>query len=164
MSMLSRRVGAAVIVAVVVALDQVTKAWALRSLPGESIPLLPTLELDLSFNTGISFGAGAEFGQVFGAVISVIVLILARVVWVEQSTVRAFLLAAVLGGAIGNLADRILRADDGLFSGTVVDFIDVSWFAVFNVADMFVTCCLAALLLFEATAERRSHALEDSES
>jgi signal peptidase II len=164
MSVLSRRVVAAVIVAVVVALDQLTKAWALRSLPGRSIPLLPTLEFDLSFNTGISFGAGAEFGQVFGLVISVIVIVLARVVWSEGSTVRAFLLAAVLGGAIGNLADRILRAENGVFSGTVVDFIDVSWFAVFNVADMFVTCCLAALLLFEAAAERRSNALDGSQS
>ena len=100
----------------------------------------------------------------FGALISVIVVILARVVWLEQSEPRAFLLAAVLGGAIGNLTDRILRAEDGIFSGTVVDFIDVSWFAVFNGADMFVTWCLAALLLFEAATERRSSTLDGSRS
>ena len=164
MSELSRRIVAVAIVVVVIVLDQVTKSWALTSLPGRTIPLLPTLEFDLSFNSGISFGAGAEFGQVFGVVISVIVVILARVVWLEKSPVRSFLLAAVLGGAIGNLADRILRAESGLFSGTVVDFIDVSWFAVFNVADMFVTCCLAVLLLFEVTAERRSDVLESEKS
>ena len=44
------------------------------------------------------------------------------------------------GGAISNLLDRIFRADDGVLSGEVVDFIDVTWYAVFNVADIFVVC------------------------
>lgn len=163
MSVVWRRFASLGVVAVVVALDQVTKAWALENLADAPIPLVPTLELDLSFNTGISFGAGAQFGQFFGALISVIVVILARAVWMEADTIRALLLAAVLGGAIGNLADRVLRAEEGLFSGTVVDFIDVSWFAVFNVADMFVTCCLAVILLLEVTQHRQGAPAQSSD-
>ena len=48
--------------------------------------------------------------------------------------------AVILGGALGNLIDRVARADDGPLSGQVIDFIDVSWYAVFNVADIFVVC------------------------
>ncbi len=81
----------------------------------------------------------------------------------EADTIRALLLAAVLGGAIGNLADRVLRAEEGLFSGTVVDFIDVSWFAVFNVADMFVTCCLAVILLLEVAQHRHGAPAQSSD-
>jgi signal peptidase II len=160
MTIMWRRLTSIGVVGVVILLDQLTKAWALENLSDASIPLVPTLELDLSFNTGISFGAGAEFGQVFGAIISVIVVVLARAVWMETDTSRALLLAAVLGGAIGNLADRVLRAEEGLFSGEVVDFIDVSWFAVFNVADVFVTCCLAVMLILETVRHRRQTAVD----
>ena len=66
--------------------------------------------------------------------------------------------AAILGGALGNLIDRVVRADDGLLSGNVVDFIDVTWYAVFNVADMFVVCGCIVLVLYEL--RHRSDAAE----
>ncbi len=55
----------------------------------------------------------------------------------------------ILGGALGNLGDRIFRADDGVLSGAVVDFIDVTWYAVFNLADVFVVCGATVFALVE---------------
>ncbi len=56
----------------------------------------------------------------------------------------------VLGGAAGNLVDRALRAGDGFLGGAVVDFIDLQWYPVFNIADIAVVG--GALLLLVATA------------
>ena len=56
-------------------------------------------------------------------------------------------LAIATGGAIGNIWDRISRATDGPLTGEVVDFIAVDWFAIFNVADIFTTCGIAAWAL-----------------
>ncbi|MCB1027813.1 MAG: signal peptidase II, partial [Microthrixaceae bacterium] len=52
-------------------------------------------------------------------------------------------------GALGNLLDRLFRANDGLLSGKVVDFVAVTWYAVFNVADVFVVVGAIALLWLE---------------
>jgi signal peptidase II len=51
----------------------------------------------------------------------------------------------VLGGALGNLTDRVFREGTGLLGGAVVDFVDLQWWPVFNVADAAV--CVGALLL-----------------
>ena len=61
----------------------------------------------------------------------------------------------ILGGAIGNLVDRAARADDGVLSGAVIDFIDVTWYAVFNVADIFVVCGCLAFVGHELLLHRR---------
>jgi len=61
-------------------------------------------------------------------------------------------LCAIVAGALGNIADRIFR-EDGLLHGRVVDFIDVQWWPVFNVADSSITvgaCVLIAAMLMEA--------------
>ncbi len=157
MSTLQKRLAVVGTALAVIVLDQVSKAWALRELSDRTIPLFHTVEFDLSFNTGISFGAGASFGQAFGFLISGIVIVLLWVALRETRTSRALILGAVLGGAIGNLIDRVTRAREGVLSGDVVDFIDVSWFAVFNVADIFVVCGLGVLLVLESR-----HAREES--
>jgi len=59
---------------------------------------------------------------------------------------EAVALGLVLGGAIGNLIDRVLRGD-GVLNGAVVDFIDVEFFAVFNVADSAINIGVALLLV-----------------
>jgi signal peptidase II len=118
-----------VIVMAAVALDQVTKWWAESALDnGRVINVLPTLEFDLSYNSGFSFGTGSGFGPWIGLIVT------------AETRLRAAIAATILGGAISNLLDRIFRADDGVLSGEVVDFIDVTWYAVFNVADIFVVC------------------------
>jgi signal peptidase II len=59
----------------------------------------------------------------------------------------------VVGGAIGNLLDRVFREGGGLLGGAVVDFVDLQWWPVFNVAD--VAICVGAVLL-SLTASRES--------
>ena len=68
----------------------------------------------------------------------------------------------VLGGAAGNLTDRALRAGDGFLGGAVIDFIDVQWYPVFNVADMAVVG--GALLLLLATVRYHEAEAEAVES
>ncbi len=131
-------------------IDQLTKFWAINRLGrGRKIEILPTLELDLTYNSGFSFGIGAGYGSLVGVVV---ILVSGYIFWLlcqETSLVRSAIFAAILAGALGNLSDRLLRARDGFLSGNVVDFIDITWYAVFNVADMLVVCGCILLLLNE---------------
>lgn len=146
---------AALIVAGAVALDQATKEWALNRLSrGRSIDVLPTLEFDLAFNSGFSFSAGSGWGDMIGLVVIALCVFLGWQILREQRPRRVALYAIILGGAIGNLLDRVFRADDGFLSGEVVDFIDVTWYAVFNVADIFVVCGCIAFVIDEVLVHR----------
>lgn len=145
------------VVVVTVALDQVTKAWAESALgDGDTIELVPTLEFDLAYNSGFSFSTGAGFGPSIGIVVLGLIGFLVWQIAVSESMGRVWILATIMGGAIGNLADRLLRAEDGFLSGEVIDFIDVSWYAVFNVADMFVVCGAFTFAGFELVMHRRA--------
>ncbi|MEZ5379338.1 MAG: signal peptidase II [Acidimicrobiales bacterium] len=141
---------AATIIVFTIFTDWITKQWALSALSdGHRIPLLPTLEFDLLFNNGFSFGTGEGRGRLIG--IGVIGMVVYLAVQLHRATIvhRVVFFSIILGGAIGNLLDRIFRADDGFLTGSVVDFIDVSWFAVFNVADIYVVCGAIAFGLWE---------------
>lgn len=132
------RLGA--IAAVVVAFDQWTKHWATATLAGRpNIHVIGDLvQLTYTRNSGVAFGLGA--GLPFPYYLFSILAIVAILVMVTRRRithgVRHLALALILGGAIGNLIDR-------LASGEVVDFILLSWrhwqFPVFNVADSAVT-------------------------
>lgn len=131
----------AVIVTAAVALDQITKWWAESALDnGRVINVLPTLEFDLSYNSGFSFGTGSGLGPWIGLIVIAMCGFLGWLIVNAETRLRAAIAATILGGAISNLLDRIFRADDGVLSGEVVDFIDVTWYAVFNVADILVVC------------------------
>ncbi|MFT2712793.1 signal peptidase II [Clavibacter sp. Sh2126] len=143
---------AAVVVVVGFVLDQISKRWAVDSLGGgRQIELVPTVRFALVYNPGVSFGMGAEVGPLL--TVGIIALALGLAVWVgwqishRASTLQVLLLSAVLAGALGNLFDRITRAEDGPLSGHVVDFIAVEWFAVFNVADILTVCGMIAWAL-----------------
>ncbi|QIS42438.1 signal peptidase II [Clavibacter capsici] len=162
----SRPVVAALAVVVVVVgfvLDQLSKRWAVDALGGgETIPLFPTARFALVYNPGVSFGMGAEVGPAL--TIGIIALSLGLAVWVgwqirhRASLLQVLLLSAVLAGALGNLFDRITRAEDGPLSGHVVDFIAVEWFAVFNVADILTVCGMIAWAI--TTVFGRDHAAD----
>ncbi|MFV2038623.1 MAG: signal peptidase II [Acidimicrobiales bacterium] len=135
----SRFTVVAAIVVVELLLDQLTKAWAQSALDdGHSISVLPTLEFDLFYNSGFSFSTGTGRGSLVGVLVFAVVGYLLWLLSRETDTRRIVLFAVILGGALGNLSDRLFRAEDGFLSGEVVDFIDVSWYAVFNLADTFV--------------------------
>ena len=136
-----------VVAAAVLMLDQLSKIWATSALADRDIDLFWTLRLHLIRNTGSAFGVGSDFGRWLGLV--VIGVVIGVIVYARRVTDRRilFLLAGIVGGAVGNLIDRFVRADDGVLSGGVIDFIDLQWWPVFNVADMAVVCGAIGLML-----------------
>lgn len=139
----------------VLALDQASKQWAVGRLAGAPIEILPTVRLTLFLNDGASFSAGAGNGRVVGIFVIVIIGAVLRLIVTQRRPAVVLVLSVVLGGALGNLWDRIFRAEAGFLTGGVVDFIDVSWFAVFNVADTFVVVGALTYAFLEITAHRR---------
>lgn len=134
--------------AAVAAADQLTKWWALEALDdGRVVDLVWTLRLRLVFNTGAAFSSFQGLGPLLAvaAVAVAAVLLLNRRLMSQRWSAAAA--GCVAGGALGNLADRIFRSGDGFLGGAVVDFIDVQWWPVWNVADMGIVVGGAALVL-----------------
>ncbi len=116
------------------------------------------LDLELTYNSGASFGLGRGWAPIIGAVaVTVVVLLLASVRHVRSPALAAGL-GLVIGGALGNLADRIFRSHHG----AVVDFIALHFWPTFNVADscIVIGAVWAALVVSRhgpsTTAESRS--------
>lgn len=132
---------------VVVVLDQLTKWWAERALDGgRVIDIIWTLRFNLVYNSGAAFSTGRGLGPLLGIGAVIIVVVLVRLGRVFRSPLTAVALGAVLGGAVGNLLDRAFRDGSGGFlGGYVVDFIDLQWWPVWNVADMAIVCGAIAL-------------------
>jgi signal peptidase II len=128
------------VAAAVLALDQLTKWWAITTLAdGHVIPVVWTLQLALHQNTGAAFSMGRDSDWVRFLPVLVLVAV-GVIVWRSRTTLTtagAIAVGLIVGGAVGNMLDRALRTDGGgFFSGGVIDFIDVQWWPVFNVADM----------------------------
>lgn len=144
--------GAAIAVLV---LDQLSKWWAVAELcgppycdqPGRTIDLVWTLRFHYAENTGMAFSRGTGQGRIIGLVVVAIVVILVVVARRLRTAPQLALVGIVIGGALGNLVDRLARADAGFLSGGVVDFIDLQWWPVFNVADAAVVVGGIALAL-----------------
>ncbi len=140
------------LIAVIVASDQLTKQWALNRLSDNRvIDLVGSLRFKLAFNKGMAFSQATGAGPIIGALGFVVVIVI--VVWLRRSAQGAAAIAAglIVGGAIGNLADRLLRGDAWL-RGAVVDFIDVQWWPVFNVADAAIS--IGAVLMVVASLRK----------
>jgi signal peptidase II len=146
----------AVAVAVVV-VDQLTKWWAVRTLGDRDIDLFWTLRFNLSYNTGMAFSRGQDWGPLIGVVALVIVVVLLLSVKRHAGRLSEVTVGLIIGGAIGNIIDRLFR-DPGWLRGGVVDFIDFQWFPIFNVADMAITIGGALLILTSYLGSRRAHA------
>lgn len=116
-------------------LDILTKHLALRYLADGPNHILGPLYLRLTRNSGLAFGLGAGLGAWLSLVVLVVIGALFAYTRQVNNRFVLVLLGLVFGGALGNLVDRIFRASDGWFSGRVVDFIDLSHWPVFNVAD-----------------------------
>ena len=140
---------------VVVVLDQVSKTWALNALDdGRVIDVVWTLRFALGFNSGMAFSKAEGWGPVIGVVATVVLVYLLSTLRRAGSAVSATGLALVIGGASGNLVDRLFRGDAWM-RGSVVDFIDLQWWPVFNVADSAITVG-AVLLVLGALRESRA--------
>ncbi len=143
----------AILIGLIVLLDQVTKSWAVSALAnGHVVHVVGSLQFSLGFNSGFAFSQGQGLGPFVGVLAIVAVLFLLRAVRRAPTHMSALALCVIAAGAIGNIADRIFRGE-GWLHGRVVDFIDVQWWPVFNVADSSITvgaCALIAAMLMEA--------------
>ncbi|MCU1372829.1 MAG: lspA [Actinomycetia bacterium] len=135
------------VAAAVVAADHLTKWLALRELTTRDIHLVGSLRLHLVFNNGSAFGLGSKFAPVIALMAVGIVVSLLGVGRELRGRVPLVAIAAIVGGAVGNLLDRVFRHGSGFLGGPVVDFVDLQWWPVFNVADMAITCGAVALAL-----------------
>jgi signal peptidase II len=153
MATLGRLRGALFIAAGVVLVDQLTKHWAVNALHDRNIDLFWTLRFNLAFNTGMAFSQGTGIGPFIGIVALFVVIGLLIAIGRASSPLYTPAVGLIIGGAIGNLVDRLFRAP-GWFRGGVVDFIDVQWWPIFNVADMAVTVGGALLILSTLRDER----------
>lgn len=149
---------------VVVVVDQLTKLWAERRLEAgpcrpdgdECIDLIFGLRFHLVYNEGAAFSTGADFGPLFGVIALVMSVGLLVVASRRRDRWTPLLLGLIAGGAVGNLIDRVFRAEDGPLSGAVIDFIDLQWWPVFNVADSAVVIGVLAFIAYSLFEPERS--------
>ncbi|MER6100991.1 signal peptidase II [Streptomyces sp. NPDC001832] len=97
------------------------------------------LKFDVIRNPGAAFGFGEAYTIIFTFIAAAIIVVIIRLGRKLYSLPWAIALGLLLGGALGNLTDRIFRAP-GAFQGAVVDFIAPAHFAVFNLADSAIVC------------------------
>jgi signal peptidase II len=143
------------VAALVLATDQVAKSLAIAHLSiADSRPVVDgLLQLTLTFNSGAAFSFGTTATPVFASLALVVVFVIVAVSTIVRSTMWTLALGLLLGGAAGNLTDRLFRPP-GPFRGHVVDFLQLPHWPIFNVADMCVIS--AALLIMLATFTGRA--------
>ncbi|MGD0320534.1 MAG: signal peptidase II [Acidimicrobiales bacterium] len=134
------------VAAVVVIADQITKTWAVHRLAHGPVHVVWKLDLQLEFNSGSAFSLARGWAPILAAVTVVIVVLLLASVRRARSNLLAASIGLVVGGALGNLADRVLRS----YHGAVVDFIAFHFWPTFNVADaaIVIGALWAAFLLW----------------
>ena len=138
---------------VVIIFDQLTKTWAVNALDGGRIVhVVSSLQMNLTYNSGMAFSQGQGLGPLIGVLALLVVAVLLLSLRNSSDWRRLLATGLIIGGAVGNILDRIFRGD-GIFHGSVIDFIDLQWWPIFNVADMGV-CVGAALLIFSAARPR----------
>jgi signal peptidase II len=148
------------VVTVVVVLDQLVKRFALARLePGVFVPFLgERIGWQLIFNPGAAFGIPLP-PLVFPVVTLVVLVVVVRGMPESPAPLLVLSQGLILGGALGNVIDRVVRADAGPFTGKVVDFVAWGSFARFNVADAAITVGVALMvlaLLLEERHQRRA--------
>ena len=150
----------------VIAIDQLSKHWAVNALTGEPPQhVVWTLQWNLSFNSGMAFSTGQGIGPIIGLVALVVIVVVVLGVRKNQNP-----LVAVAAGFVAAAArerrgqrhrdvesDRLFRGD-GWLHGSVVDFIDFQWFPIFNVADMGVNIGGALFVLWSLFSKQEKPA------
>ncbi|APA97435.1 Signal peptidase II [Nocardia seriolae] len=155
-----------IIAAVLLGLDLLTKIIVVATMtPGKPIYLIGDwARLTLVRNPGAAFSMATGMTWLLTLVAAAVVIGVIRIGRTLRSLPWAIGLGMVLGGALGNLIDRLFRAP-GPLQGHVVDFVAVGWWPVFNVADSSIVCgavLLVALTVFgfepDGTRMHRQHA------
>ncbi len=145
---------AASVAAVVVVADQVTKDLAVDHLATAPVHLFGPVGLVLEYNTGVAFSLGAGSGWPVALAAAGLVAVLLALARSARSRAASTALGLVLGGALGNLADRLV----GGHHGAVVDFVHVGAWPTFNLADaaVVVGCVLLAVHLLRRQPASRA--------
>ena len=138
---------------VVVLADQLTKTWAVNNLVGRDVDVFWTLRFHLSFNTGMAFSRGQNWGPVIGVLALFVIVGLLLSPRRQPGRLTDISIGLIIGGALGNVLDRLFRSP-GWFRGAVVDWIDFQWFPIFNIADMGITIGGALLVIASWLAGR----------
>ena len=130
------------------ALDQLTKVAAVAWLvDGTSVTVVPDVFwLTLTRNAGAAFSTGTGFTIVLTIIAVAVVITVLRLAARLRDRGWALGLGLLLGGALGNLTDRLLR-DPAPLRGRVVDFLHLTHWPVFNVADIALTCAAITIVL-----------------
>ena len=150
--------------AIAFSLDQLTKRWVLSNIPaGSRRPFIPgVLDLFHVQNDGAAFSIGSGRPLFFAALTAVVVLGMIYAVMREKNLPYPLIaiLGLVAGGGIGNGLERVAH-------GSVTDFLATTFmnFAIFNVADIFVTCgIIAACIYWFAWDSKRRSSENDGEA
>ena len=138
--------------------DQISKILVVKhfEISNQAIILTDFLSLDLIRNDGIAFGLlGFENTSIYNLITIIISLIIIYVLYLIKTSnaIMAYFFAMITGGALGNLADRILH-------NSVPDFIDFHykdfhWF-IFNIADIFISVGVFGLIVLEITQKKNA--------
>lgn len=135
-------------------LDRISKAWVERSLPGKPVDVIPgVLTLRFTTNSGGAFSIGGSTPWVFATATIVVSIVIMATAFRHRSSLTAVALGLILGGALGNLTDRIVRGPG--FSGQVVDFVDLHVWPIFNVADSAIVVGAVLLAIGSFRSDRR---------
>jgi signal peptidase II len=144
--------GLAGIAVVTYAADQLSKAWAVRTLTDEAPRSLlgSFLQLDIIRNPGAAFSLGTGSTWVLTVIAVVVLAVIVRTSRRLGSTGWTWALGLLLGGSLGNLTDRIIR-EPGLGQGHVVDFLNYNNWFIGNVADIAIVSAAALIGILAVT-------------
>jgi signal peptidase II len=147
----------------VLVLDQLTKAWALSGLEeGVRHPVLgDALGIQLLFNPGAALGLATGTTWLLTLIALVVIVVIVRVSRRLGSTGWAIALGLLLGGAVGNLIDRLVR-EPGFGRGHVIDFIAYGNLFVGNVADIAIVVAAGLLMILSFRGVRLDGSREDA--
>ena len=148
---------AGAVAAAVFVLDQATKVLALDRLSETvRVPVLPSFDLTLAWNYGVSFGMFGSGGTPPWVFVLVSLAICSFLIWQLKRTEERIAIIGyglIIGGAIGNVVDRLIH-------GAVVDFLLLYWdryyWPVFNIADVAITCGVGLILIDSLWPKRAS--------
>ncbi len=148
---------ATVLIAMIIVLaDQISKHWAVSNLSAAPARhVVWTLQWNLTYNRGMAFSSGTGLGPVIGLIAIGIVVVLLACVGKVPGRLPRVAAGFVVGGALGNVVDRLFRGD-GWLRGAVVDFVDFQWFPIFNIADVAVNVGGGLFLLWSFVGQQPS--------
>lgn len=145
---MTKRFGTALgIAGAVVLADLLTKRYASIEFADGPVDVIPGFfGFTYVENPGAAFALFQDAGSVMGVAAIVVSIIVLWTLRRERPALEVVALGFVLGGALGNLADRVFRGD-GLLDGKVIDWINLWWIPTFNLADTSVTIAVGLLLI-----------------